>query len=209
MRRFPKQRTSVRIVAGELRGRKMDCVVSAELRPTPQMVREAFFSILGNAIPERGFFDLFAGTGAFGFEALSRQAAHCTFLERDPQQVAHLQRYRDEFQVHAKAQIVRTDVYRWVERWQPPSEPINVYISPPFADLRERFDAVRHLIEHLQEKIPAGSVLTLQAEAGFPEDALPGFNWDCRRYGRNLLMIWVKPEPMSTGSPVAESGSTN
>ena len=54
--------TAIRIVAGSLRGRRIACTVNPELRPTPQMVREALFSILGNAIPDRLFVDVFAGT---------------------------------------------------------------------------------------------------------------------------------------------------
>ena len=55
-------KTEIRIVAGSLRGRKLSCRVSEDMRPTPQMVREALFSILGNAIPGRLFVDIFAGT---------------------------------------------------------------------------------------------------------------------------------------------------
>lgn len=203
MKRFPKQRSRVRIVAGDLRGRKLECIVSADLRPTPQMVREAYFSILGDAIPQRAFFDLFAGTGVFGFEALSRRATHCTFLERDPQQVAHLQKYREQFGLASRVTLIRGDVYRWVERWHPPSDPINVYLSPPFVDLQERSEAIVHLITQLQEKLAPGSVLTLQAEVGFPQGDLPGATWDSRRYGRNLLLIWVKPEGSNLVAPVA------
>ena len=64
-------RTQLRIVAGSLRGRKLTCDVNPQVRPAPQMVREALFSILGNAVPDRPFFDLFAGTGAVGLEAFS------------------------------------------------------------------------------------------------------------------------------------------
>ena len=77
-------RTFIRIVAGTLRGRKVGCVVTEDLRPTPQMVREAYFSILGNAIPDRQFIDIFAGTGVIGIEALSRGASAVHFIERDP-----------------------------------------------------------------------------------------------------------------------------
>src|SRR5436853_2147928 len=76
-------KTEVRIVAGSLRGRKLTCRVSEDLRPTPQMVREAMFSILGNAIPDRLFVDIFAGTGVNGIEALSRGAKSAYFIERD------------------------------------------------------------------------------------------------------------------------------
>src|SRR5260370_23766081 len=76
-------RVELRIVAGSLRGRKLRCTVSPKLRPTPEMVREALFSILGNAVPGRPFFDLFGGTGVVGLEALSRGASSVTFVERD------------------------------------------------------------------------------------------------------------------------------
>src|SRR5207248_3784417 len=65
-------RTELRIVAGALRGRKLHCKVGSYLRPTPQRVREALFSILGDAVPDRLFVDVFAGTGVIGLEALSR-----------------------------------------------------------------------------------------------------------------------------------------
>src|SRR3954471_4937786 len=76
-------RAQLRIVAGSLRGRKLTCEVHPGLRPTPDMVREALFSILGNAVPGRPFFDVFAGTGVIGLEAISRGATEATFVERD------------------------------------------------------------------------------------------------------------------------------
>ena len=51
-------------IAGALKGRRITCVVHEDLRPTPQMVREALFSILGNSVPGRAFFDVFAGQTA-------------------------------------------------------------------------------------------------------------------------------------------------
>ena len=75
--------TQIRIVAGTLRGRKLTCNVNPNLRPTPQMVREALFSILGNAVPGRPFYDVFAGTGIVGLEAVSRGAKEARLIESD------------------------------------------------------------------------------------------------------------------------------
>ena len=82
------EKTQVRIVAGNLRGRKITAVVHEGMRPTPQMVREALFSILGNAVPGRVFYDVFAGTGVVGLEAISRGATSARLIERDARQVA-------------------------------------------------------------------------------------------------------------------------
>src|SRR5881392_2389659 len=101
-------RTAIRIVAGKLRGRRVTCTVTPELRPTPQMVREAFFSILGDAIPERPFVDVFAGTGVIGLEALSRGAKHATFLERDFQLANQIDRYLKEFGLTESSLVLRS-----------------------------------------------------------------------------------------------------
>src|SRR5437867_6637397 len=107
--RFPMH-VQLRIVAGSLRGRKINCHVNPELRPTPQMVREALFSILGNAVPDRPFFDVFAGTGANGLEALSRGASFAYFVERDFRLAKEIDNHLNTFGVASQAQVVRTDV---------------------------------------------------------------------------------------------------
>jgi 16S rRNA (guanine(966)-N(2))-methyltransferase RsmD len=191
-------RTQIRIVAGSLRGRKLTCTVGPHLRPTPQAVREALFSLLGNAVPDSPFFDVFAGTGAVGTEALSRGASSVTFVERDFRLVAELEKHLRTFGVLERSRLVRADVYRWVERWQPPHEPVNVFVSPPFADYEQRLDDFLRLVGDLQAKVADGSVLVVQAEHGVPLDELPSREqWEDRRYGRNHLLIWVKetPEP--------------
>src|SRR4029077_16212685 len=108
-------RTQLRIVAGSLRGRKLTGTVNPSRRPPPQMVREALFSILGNAVPGRPFYDVFAGTGVVGLEALSRGAASVLFVERDFRLIAELERHVAAFGVGETARIARADVYRWIE----------------------------------------------------------------------------------------------
>ncbi len=186
-------RTQLRIVAGSLRGRKIVCTVSPALRPTPQMVREALFSILGNAVPDRPFFDVFAGTGVIGLEAVSRGARSVIFVERDFRLVGELERHIHAFRVGDTATIIRSDVYHWIQRWRPPAEPVTVFLSPPFADFEKRLDDMLSLIGLLQEKLFLESVLVLQSERAAPLDGLPRREeWDERTYGRNVLQIWVK-----------------
>jgi 16S rRNA (guanine966-N2)-methyltransferase len=186
-------RTHLRIVAGSLRGRKLTCTVHANLRPTPQMVREALFSILGNAVPDRPFFDIFAGTGVVGLEAISRGASSVTFLERDFRLIGELERHIDAFGVGEYSCILRADVYRWIEHWQAPDEPVTVFLSPPFRDFEQRLDELLNVIAQLQERVQPGSVIVLQAESKAALDELPArTDWDERRYGRNHLLIWVK-----------------
>src|SRR5436309_5161597 len=152
-------RTQLRIVAGALRGRKLVCTVNPNRRPTPQMVREALFSILGNAVPDRPFFDLFAGTGINGLEALSRGSSRAAFVERDFRLSDELERHIHAFGVEDVARVERADVYRWVERWQAPDEPVTVFLSPPFADFTRRLGDLLRLVAGLRQKVHPGSVL--------------------------------------------------
>lgn len=73
----------LRIVAGEARGRRLAVPKGRRVRPTPDRVREALFSILGMQCQGSRVADVCAGTGALGLEALSRGAAEVTFIERD------------------------------------------------------------------------------------------------------------------------------
>ena len=107
-------RVTIRIVAGSLRGRKVVCNHSVNLRPTPQMVREAFFSILGNAIPGRVFVDIFAGSGVLGMEALSRDAKQTLFIEKDFTLAQDIEKHVRAFGLTRQAKLYRTDAYRWV-----------------------------------------------------------------------------------------------
>ena len=186
-------RAQVRIVSGELRGRKLICNVNPDLRPTPDMVREALFSILGNAIPGRAFVDIFAGTGVVGMEAISRGALQTLFVERDFRLADDIEKHVKEFKVNRQARIFRTDAYRWVSHWHAPAEPVNVFLSPPFADLQERTDDLVHAIGELQASTAPDSVIVLQAERGSAVEELPAFSaWEKRRYSRNVLFIWQK-----------------
>jgi 16S rRNA (guanine966-N2)-methyltransferase len=190
------EKVQVRIIAGSLRGRKLTVVVHEGMRPTPQMVREALFSILGNAVPDRVFYDVFAGTGVVGLEAVSRGATSARLIEKDGRQAADIQKYADQFGVSGKVQVLKADVYRWAERWLPPKEPVNLFLSPPFPDLTEKLDEFLAMVRLLWEKAPNESVLTVQAEEGFPVNQLPEpLSWDVRTYGRNMLCFLVKGAP--------------
>jgi 16S rRNA (guanine966-N2)-methyltransferase len=186
-------RTQLRIVAGSLKGRRLTYTVAPNVRPTPDMVRQALFSILGSAVPGRPFIDLFAGTGAVGMEALSRGATPVTMVEWDTQAAAAIIRHLQAFGVADQATVQRADVYRWIARWEAVTEPVTVFLGPPFADFERRLESLFHGLADLQQKMGPGSVLVLQNEKTWIPDGLPDpEHWEHRQYGRNRLSIWVK-----------------
>ena len=82
----------MRVIAGELRGRRLTAPAGSTTRPTSDRVKEATFNALGSlgAIEDATVLDRFAGSGALGIEALSRGAAHCRFVEVDRSALAAL-----------------------------------------------------------------------------------------------------------------------
>jgi 16S rRNA (guanine(966)-N(2))-methyltransferase RsmD len=193
-------KTQIRIVAGNFRGRKVTCDVHPNMRPTPQMVREALFSILGDAVPGQPFFDVFAGTGVIGLEALSRGASRVTFVERNFRLTDAIDKHLREFGVIQQSRVAKTDVYRWIERWQPPEEPVVVFISPPFGDFDRRPEELHAVVAELRRRVAPGSVVVLQAEESDFLETLPGrAEADERNYGRNRLLFWVKEATNAAG----------
>lgn len=86
------QKTSnvVRIIGGQWRSRKLHFSDVPDLRPTPDRVRETVFNWLQPVIIGARCLDVFAGSGALGFEALSRGATHCLFIDKHPQSTADI-----------------------------------------------------------------------------------------------------------------------
>jgi len=85
------QQSKVRIIAGEWRGRLIHFPQAEGLRPTPDRVRETLFNWLGQTLDDKTCLDLFAGSGALGFEALSRGARRVVMVEQNPQVLKALQ----------------------------------------------------------------------------------------------------------------------
>src|SRR5215203_3668754 len=74
----------MRVIAGELKGRRLKTPKWEGLRPTSDKLRETLFNVVAQRVPGARVLDLYAGTGAIGIEAISRGAAHVTFVDTDP-----------------------------------------------------------------------------------------------------------------------------
>ena len=98
----------MRIIAGELKGRTLETPRWHGLRPTSDRLRETLFNVLGPRIRGARLLDAYAGTGAVGIEALSRGAAHVTFVEQDPRAVALIERNLTRCGVTDRHAIIRS-----------------------------------------------------------------------------------------------------
>jgi 16S rRNA (guanine966-N2)-methyltransferase len=120
----------IRIIGGSWRGRRFRFADVAEIRPTPDRVRETLFNWLGSRVVGARCLDLFAGSGALGLEALSRGATSAVFVEQNTLATRALAAFLAELNAQA-ARVEREDALRFLER---PATPFDiVFLDPPFS----------------------------------------------------------------------------
>jgi len=120
----------LRIIGGIWRGRKLEFPANDAIRPTPDRVRETLFNWVQNDIVGARCLDLFAGSGALGFEALSRGAAHTVFVEQAGDVGSYLRAAAEQLgATHAEVHVA--DALQWLSRAPQPFD--LVFLDPPFA----------------------------------------------------------------------------
>jgi 16S rRNA G966 N2-methylase RsmD len=130
----------MRIIAGSLKGRRIDAPDWNGLRPTSDKLRETLFNVVAPWIAGARLLDGYAGTGAVGIEALSRGAAHVTFVERDPRALKLIQANLEQCGI-AEVRRRRGDVRltQGPEAWLPP----RAGEMPHAADAEDRYAIIR------------------------------------------------------------------
>jgi 16S rRNA (guanine966-N2)-methyltransferase len=191
----------MRIVAGELGGRVLRAPPGDATRPTSEKVREALFSILGPPREGDRVLDLFAGSGGIGLEALSRGAAHATFVDSARNALDALRHNVSTLGMAARSTIVSGDAVRLVTTLRPSPNAAAaasasgataawrwIFIDPPYAsdlavraasaipaEVMDRTTAV--VIEHDRRNAP-------------PEQLGSLLRTDLRRYGDTLISVY-------------------
>jgi 16S rRNA (guanine966-N2)-methyltransferase len=130
--REPGARSRVlRIIGGRHRGRRLRFPPGVVIRPTPDRVRETLFNWLQPRIVGARVLDMFAGSGALGLEALSRGAAHVTFLEADRRAAGAIEALAREWHEESVA-VERVDALQWLARRQAAEKFDIVFVDPPY-----------------------------------------------------------------------------
>lgn len=121
---------SVRIIGGTFRRRVLKFPDSEGLRPTPDRVRETLFNWLGQDLDGQHCLDLFAGSGALGFEAASRGAARVVMVEQSPKVLAALHENHELLHKPAILEIVRSDALQYLNSTKAKFD--LVFLDPPY-----------------------------------------------------------------------------
>ena len=157
--RRPMAAGALRIVAGRLKGRKIPVPQDPGLRPTGDRVREALFNILGQDLTGFEVLELYAGSGALGFEALSRGARRVVFVEAQARVAAALRRTAEALGVEHESRIVAGRVEDVLDRGRLGGPFELVLADPPYRD-----EAEAGLVEAVDEGRVLGLHGTLVVE---------------------------------------------
>ena len=184
----------MRIVAGQYRGRRLAAPKGDDTRPTTDRVREALFSSLhshaGANLGGGSALDAFAGSGALGFEALSRGIEHVTFLEREKAALSMLKANAETLGATRSVSIVSGDTSYLAQRGAIPGGPFSLLLlDPPY-----RLDAVEvgQLVAHLvaRDLLEEGAVIVYEhasrSKAVWPTDIT---SLASKRYGSTTVDI--------------------
>jgi len=178
----------VRIVGGRWRSRLIDVPARPDLRPTPDRVRETLFNWLGQRLDGCACLDLYAGSGALGFEAASRGAARVVMVEADRAVLAALRRSRERLAAE-QVEIVMGDALEYLAR---AGEHFDVvFLDPPF-----RQNALPALLAKLPPRLQPGARVYLEA-ADAVQAAAPWRELKRGRVGQvsYQLLQWSADDP--------------
>jgi 16S rRNA (guanine966-N2)-methyltransferase len=183
----------VRVIAGIAKGRTLDAPRGGATRPATDRIRETLFAILEPVLEGARVLDLFAGAGTLGIEALSRGAAHVTFVERSAEALKALRKNIATTGFADRAEVVGANVLGFLER--PIAGPYDVvFCDPPFADvgilestlahphlagaLAPEAHVVARVLKKHQPNVPEGARLLRVKEIG--EETLLFLRYDGR-----------------------------
>ena len=187
----------MRISGGAHRGRRLRSPRGRRTRPTSALLRQVVLNVLGARLPEARLLDLCAGTGAVGLEALSRGAAHVTFVERDPAALASLRENLESLHLQERAAVMAGDVEAALARLRDTGARFDgVFLDPPYEG-----DLALRCIEMLApgDLLRDNAVLIVQA---FHKTVLPAragvldLQWR-RRYGESSLALYIRERACS------------
>jgi len=180
----------MRIIAGRFKGLRLPSPRKQGVRPTTDRVREALFSTLGPAVEGSRVLDLFAGTGAFGFEALSRGAASVVFVDDDRQVTHTLIKTCDALRVEDQVRILTMSADQAVRKLADSGDKFTiVFLDPPYGT-----EWVPKVVCNpvFADLFTSDGLLIIEREEKAPELAIPaGFSQEFgRKYGGTLVEIF-------------------
>lgn len=184
-----------RILAGSRKGKPLTVPAGQTTRPLRALARRSLFDILGPALQEQAFLDLFAGSGAVGLEAASRGASPVLLVDRGGDAIRALNDNVLRLELEQQAEVIRQDVARFLEG--SPERPFPfVFMGPPFALFQERSSrTIERTFEQLPRWLAADGTLVVESPRPIQRPSVPGLTEvESRVYGESRLTFFRHPE---------------
>jgi len=180
----------LRIIGGKYKGRKLRSVKGTKTRPTAERTREAIFNIIVFQVPGAAVLDLFAGTGAFGLEALSRGARSAVFIDSSSQSISVLRQNLAGLHHQSPTKVIRWDLSRNLNCLKLSAPAIDlVFMDPPYNK-----NLIRPTLNHLHSSQCLTDNARIIVEHSHREavlaDQLPFEVVDRRKYGKTLVTFF-------------------
>ncbi|MFT4776665.1 MAG: 16S rRNA (guanine966-N2)-methyltransferase [Oleispira sp.] len=160
----------LRIIGGDWRSRRIQFADAPGLRPTMDKVRETVFNWLQWDIEGKLILDCFAGSGALGYEALSRGAKEVTFLEFNANAVRCIRESLAAFNA-SNAQVHQTDAIAWLAQYSQLEQFDVIFLDPPFGR-----DLLKPAVEIIAKQAQSGCLVYIEVEASADLTCIPA-NW--------------------------------
>lgn len=197
----------LRVTGGSHRGRRVLSPPKNTIRPASDLVRQAVFNMLGDSIIDAVFFDVFAGTGIVGIEALSRGASRAIFIERDRRQLQLIRQNLRRVDLAESASVRGSDAFVWAKHFFPVPNPTIVFLGPPYPLFDTDMARLMEMVTVLQSQLDTQDLLVLQMPNHIEVAQLPDSdNWfRFRQYGKTIVGIWQRPQPDEEAEPQADT----
>ncbi|MGE5464015.1 MAG: 16S rRNA (guanine(966)-N(2))-methyltransferase RsmD [Syntrophothermus sp.] len=182
---------TLRVIAGKAKGRKLKSVPGDTTRPVTDRVKEALFNILAGDVTDSRWWDLFAGTGAIGIEALSRGAAFVRFTDLNRAPIETIRFNVDHCGFSSQSEIRRGDAFALLSK-DADAQFEYIYIAPPqYKEMWEK--AVELVDEDLNWLGEDGWVIVQIDPREYKKLALDNLDEiDRRKYGSTLLLFYAR-----------------
>ena len=177
----------MRVITGTARGRRLGELTGKDTRPTTDRVKEGIFSSIQFEIEGRRVLDLFGGTGQMGIEALSRGAAHCTFVDLRKEAVGIIRENLKLTGLEGQATVVQGDALAFLTRCREKYDVI--FLDPPYeTELLET--AIAHIARHDLLNVHGMMIAEHPADKVLPALSAPYRMGRTYRYGKIAVTIY-------------------
>ncbi|MFZ5966331.1 MAG: 16S rRNA (guanine(966)-N(2))-methyltransferase RsmD [Bacillota bacterium] len=189
-----KERSSLRVIAGSLRGRRLKAPKGLNTRPTTDRIKESIFSMIHGFIPESIVLDLFSGTGNLGIESLSRGAAKAYFVDKSKESIQIIKENIAETGLQDKSMAILSDAFKVLNRLSEEGIKFDIiFLDPPY--LKDLIMPCIHTI--LREKLlNDNGIIVIEHDSKdiLPEKIDSISIYKQKKYGNTTISIYTEED---------------